>query len=85
MRLRARPLSATACLARALRFLDLVGRLKAGISQKRSRQELRAMAAALAEKYPGANRGFAFDVQPPRAQVTGRFRVAMFLLLGRPA
>jgi putative ABC transport system permease protein len=78
------PLSANPIAAspRGLRFLKLVGRLKAGVSPERSGQELRAMSAALAEKYPGTNRGFAFDVQPLRAQVTGRLRVAMFLLLG---
>jgi predicted permease len=78
------PLSANplAGSPRGLRFLKLVARLKAGVSPERSAHEMRALAAALAEKYPGTNRGFAFDVQPLRAQVAGRFRVAMLLLLG---
>jgi len=78
------PLSANqlAGSPRGLRVLKLVGRLKAGVSLERSTHEMRALAAALAEKYPATNRGFAFDVQPLRAQVTGRFRVAMLLLLG---
>jgi len=37
---------------------------------------------ALAGQYPDMNRGFADSVQPLAAQVTGRFRVAMLLLLG---
>ena len=78
------PLSANPLAAspRGLRFLKLVGRLKPGVSPERSRHEIRALAAALAERYPATNRGFAFDAQPLRAQVTGRYRVAMFLLLG---
>jgi putative ABC transport system permease protein len=78
------PLSANPIVAspRDLRFLKVVARLKAGVSPAGSADELRSIAAALAEKYPATNRGFAFDVQPLRAQVTGRFRVAMLLLLG---
>ena len=78
------PLSANPLAAspRGLRFLKLVGRLKAGVSPERSGHQMRALAATLAQKYPATNRGFAFDVQPLRAQVTGRSRVAMFLLLG---
>jgi putative ABC transport system permease protein len=78
------PLSANplAGSPRGLRFLKLVARLKAGVSPEQGGHQMRALAAALAEKYPGTNRGFAFDVQPLRAQVTGRFRVAMLLLLG---
>jgi putative ABC transport system permease protein len=78
------PLSANPLAAspRGLRFLKLVGRLKPGVSPERSGHEMGALAAALAEKYPATNHGFEFNVQPLRAQVTGRFRVAMFLLLG---
>lgn len=78
------PLSANPIIAtpRSLRFLKVIGRLKPGISSERSGQEVRALGAALGAKYPDTNRGFAFDVLPLRTQVTGRFRVAMFLLLG---
>jgi predicted permease len=78
------PLSANPIVPspRGLRFLKVVARLKPGVSPEQSGHQLRALAAALAEKYPGTNRGFAFYVQPLRAQVNGRFRVAMLLLLG---
>src|SRR5580700_641854 len=78
------PLSANPLAAspRGLRFLKLAGRLKPGVSPERSGHEMGALAVALAKNYPATNRGFEFNVQPLRAQVTGRFRVAMFLLLG---
>ena len=78
------PLSANmlAGSPRSLRFLKIAGRLRAGIAPEQARQEMHALAAALAEKFPASNHGFGFDVEPLRAQVTGRFRVAMFLLLG---
>ena len=44
--------------------------------------EIQRIGLALAEQYPDVNRGFADSVQPLAAQVTGRFRVAMLLLLG---
>ena len=37
---------------------------------------------ALSEQYPGTNRGFTYSVQSLREQATGKYRVAMLLLLG---
>ena len=67
---------------RNVRFLKVIGRLRPGVSREQARQEIRSLGSALAERYPDTDRGFAGDIQPLRDQVTGRFRVAMLLLLG---
>ncbi|HEV3200474.1 MAG TPA: ABC transporter permease [Bryobacteraceae bacterium] len=78
------PLSANPIVGspRLLRFLKVAGRMKPGVSLQQSQDEIRRIGVRLAEQYPASNRGFAYDVQPLSAQVTGRFRVAMLLLLG---
>ncbi len=77
--LAANPLTSS---ARGLRFLKVSGRLKPGVSIERARAEIAGLSASLAERYPATNRGFATDLQPLSRQVTGKFRVAMQLLLG---
>jgi len=78
------PLSANPIVAtvRSVRFLKVIGRLKPGVSAAQSSDEIQRIGLALAEQYPDMNRGFVDSVQPLAAQVTGRFRVAMLLLLG---
>ena len=68
--------------ARGLRFLKVIGRLAPGVSPERAHDEVRRTGMALAEQYPDTNRGFASDSQPLGAQVTGKLRVTMLLLLG---
>jgi putative ABC transport system permease protein len=68
--------------ARSLRFLKVIGRLKPGVSVAQAEDDIHRIGMALSEQYPDANRGFVDDVQPLATQVTGRFRVAMMLLLG---
>jgi predicted permease len=77
------PLSANqlAGSGRGLRFLKTVGRLNAGVSVAQAREEIRSAGAALAQQYPATDRGFTFGVQPLGEQVSGRYRVAMYLLL----
>jgi predicted permease len=77
------PLSANqlAGSARGLRFLKVVGRLKAGVSAAQARDEIHRLGAALSQQYPATDRGYNFGVQPLSDQVSGRYRVAMYLLL----
>jgi putative ABC transport system permease protein len=67
---------------RGLRFLKVIGRLKPGITVEGARAEVAALGASLAQDYPKTNQSFADSVQPLSRQVTGKFRVAMPLLLG---
>jgi predicted permease len=78
------PLSANSLTpsGRGLRFLKVAGRLRPEVSQARARSEVAALGRSLADRYPNTNRGFAIDVQPLSRQVTGKYRAAMFLLLG---
>ncbi len=78
------PLSANQIVAsvRSVRFLKVIGRLKPGISTAQAQDDIHRIGMALADQYPDWNRGFVDDVQPLTAQVNGRFRVAMLLLLG---
>ena len=77
------PLSANqlAGSTRGLRFLKVVGRLKPGVSAAQARDEIGRLSAALSQQYASTNRGFTFGVQPLSEQVSGRYRVAMHLLL----
>jgi putative ABC transport system permease protein len=78
------PLSANQIVGtvRSVRFLKVIGRLKSGVSGAQAADEIHRIGRALADQYPDMNRGFVDSVQPLSAQVTGRFRVAMLLLLG---
>jgi predicted permease len=67
---------------RGLRCLKVIGRLKPGVSSAQAREEVRSLGAAMAGQYPESNRGFSMDGQPLRAQVAGRFRLTLMLLLG---
>ena len=67
---------------RGLRFLKVVGRLNAGVSPSQAREEIGRLGAALSERYPATNRGFTYSVQSLGEQASGRYRVAMLLLLG---
>ncbi len=79
-----RPLSDNALIGRprAVRFLKVIGRLKPGVSAKGASDEVHAIGAALAEKYPGSNRGFTLTAMPLGDKITGRFRGTTTLLLG---
>ena len=78
------PLSANplARSGRSLRFLKAAGRLAPGVSVAQARDEVSRIGAALAAENPATNHGFVCSVQSLGQQVTGRYRVAMLLLLG---
>lgn len=67
---------------RELRFLKVVGHLNPHVSLAQARDEIGRLGAELSEQYPATNRGFTWSVQSLREQATGRYRVAMMLLLG---
>ncbi len=67
---------------RGLRCLKVVGRLRPGVAYEQASDDIKRLGETLASDYVATNRGYAMDAQPLRAQVTGRFRVTMMLLLG---
>jgi predicted permease len=59
-----------------------VARLAAGVSLEAARARMDAIAARLAEEYPGADRGIGVAVLPLREELAGGARVPLLLLLG---
>lgn len=74
---------------RGARVLGVLGRLKKGVSAKKARSQLAAIAADLAKAYPETNRGISVYVRPLRVYINGNltydwsltFVVAMGLVL----
>jgi predicted permease len=67
---------------RGAHYLDVIGRLKAGVSIDHAREELDAVARRLAEAYPGTNRDSRIAVYGLRTAMVGDVRTPLYLLLG---
>jgi putative ABC transport system permease protein len=67
---------------RSVRYLKVAARLKPGITVQQASQEARSIGAALAQQFPGTNRGFEWNVRPLAELVTGRVRTTVLLLIG---
>jgi predicted permease len=68
---------------RGARLLDVVGRLKPGVSLSHAGAAMNAVASALARQYPDDDKHLvSTDVQPHLAAVVGDTREPIFLLLG---
>jgi predicted permease len=59
-----------------------VARLAPGVSLEAARARMEAIAARLAEEYPGADKGVGVTVLPLREELTGGARVPLLLLFG---
>src|SRR5256885_1858080 len=68
--------------ARQVRLLSVVGRLNDDVKPSESGAELTAIAQRLAAQFPDSNNGVGMRVVPLHAQVTGKVRPALLLLLG---
>jgi predicted permease len=63
--------------------LEMIGRLRPGVTIERARADVEAAAAVMAERDPDANAGWSADVAPFREWlVTPRFRAALLVLFG---
>ncbi|HSD28883.1 MAG TPA: ABC transporter permease [Vicinamibacteria bacterium] len=67
---------------RGRRYLTIVGRLAPGVTTAAAQAEMDALAARLAERYPGANAGHGVRVSPLEEEMFGRFRRPLLVLLG---
>jgi len=68
--------------ARQVRLLSVVGRLSDGVKPREADGELTAIARRLEAQFPDSNRGVGMRVIALHAQVTGKVRPALLLLLG---
>jgi len=66
---------------RGIRLLNVVARLKPGISREQAQGELRSIADRLAREYPDSNAGFSVDLTPLREQLIGDVRPTLWILI----
>jgi predicted permease len=67
---------------RGAHYLDVIGRLKPGVSSEQARQGLEALALRLADAYPDTNRDARIAVHGLRTAMVGSVRTPLYLLLG---
>ena len=67
---------------RDFRFLNVLGRLKPGVSVPQAEADLQSIAAALAEQHPKANAGWSVRVVALDEEIVGRARPAILALFG---
>jgi predicted permease len=63
-------------------WLEVVGRLKPGVSIAQAHTELKAVAQRLADRYPEVNGGWTASVVPLREHEIGRYRTVLYIMLG---
>jgi len=76
------PLVNQAFPSRSGRALDLVGRLRPGVTAAQARDEMAAIGEALAREYPEENGGFSVVVSPLHEALLGSRRPALLVLAG---
>ena len=70
-------------LLRSIRALDVVARLKPGVTLESAQAEMNGIADRLAREYPEANKGAGVIVEPVRAGIVGSdLQATSFFLLG---
>ncbi|HEY8468353.1 MAG TPA: ABC transporter permease [Longimicrobiales bacterium] len=63
-------------------WYTVIGRLKAGVTPARAREDLTAVQARLAEQYPETDRGIGIEVVPLKQSTVGGFGASLWLLFG---
>jgi putative ABC transport system permease protein len=64
------------------RSLNVLARLKPGITLEQARGDMTGIAARLAQEFPDRNKGWTVNLIPLREQFVGNFRLALLVLLG---
>lgn len=67
---------------RGAHYIDVIGRMKPGVTLNAARENMRAVAARLAADFPRTNRETTASVHPLRDSLVGSVRQSMFVLLG---
>jgi putative ABC transport system permease protein len=63
-------------------FLEVVARLRRGVSMEQASAEMRAMTAHMGQLYPETNAGAGASLVPLREELTGKIRPALLVLSG---
>ena len=63
-------------------YLDVVARLKPGVTREQAQANMDTIAGALAAQYPSSNVDHAVRLVPLQQQIVGDFRLAVLVLLG---
>ncbi len=63
-------------------FLNVVARLKPGVTEAQAQAEMEVISDRLGEQYPRTNAGLGVALVPLRDQIIGEIRTALFVLLG---
>jgi putative ABC transport system permease protein len=66
---------------RGAQRVNVLARLKPGVSRERAQGELRIIAERLAREYPDSNAGFSVDLTPLREQLIGDIRPTLWILM----
>lgn len=78
-------LTPNAWSARSAHYLEVIGRLKPGVTPGRAQAEMNSIEQALVKQYPSEYIGSDVNLVPLRAQVVGSFRSALLVLSGAVA
>jgi predicted permease len=68
--------------SRGNRNFFMIGRLRDGITLEQARSQFDALALQLSEEYPDVNRNWGARLQPLHDRFVGRYRLAMWILMG---
>jgi predicted permease len=68
--------------SRGSHYLEIIGRLKPGVSQKQAQAEMSTIAARLEKQYPEHNTRIGIKVKSLHDQVVGNIKPALLVLLG---
>src|SRR5262249_37037590 len=67
---------------RAAHFLDVIARLRPGVSERQAREELAVIGARLSQAYPAENQYHSPNLRTLRAALVGDVRTPLLVLLG---
>src|SRR4051812_36789086 len=71
--------------ARGNHFLEVIGRMKSGVSLEQARAEMATITARLAQQYPDYNTRIGSVVAPLHEEIVGNMKPALLILLGAVA
>jgi putative ABC transport system permease protein len=66
-------------------YLNVMARLKPGVSREQAQANMDIISGALAAQYPDANKGHGLRLVPLQEQIVGDFKLALLVLLGAVA
>jgi putative ABC transport system permease protein len=75
----------TANDARGAHYLNVVGRLRAGVTVAQAKAELELLAAQLAQQYPDSNKGWGIFMMPIQDAIVRDVKPVLYTLLGAVA